>query len=115
MSRHRYPAPVRSAAPILRTFHHAQFDARALADAKAGRTVSVCLPARNEETTVGPIVAGIRRDLLDDVGLVDEILVVDDHSTDRTADVAEAAGATVVAVDEEIGRASCRERVSLTV
>jgi glucosyl-3-phosphoglycerate synthase len=34
------------------------------------------------------------------VGLVDEVLVVDDHSTDRTADVAAAAGAKVVAAEE---------------
>jgi glucosyl-3-phosphoglycerate synthase len=91
---------VRSAAAILRTFHHAQFDARALAEAKAGRTVSVCLPARNEEATVGQIVSRIRRELLDDVGLVDEILVVDDHSDDATADVATEAGARVVVAAE---------------
>jgi glucosyl-3-phosphoglycerate synthase len=87
---------VRSAAPILRTFHHAQFDARALADAKAGQTISVCLPARDEEATVGQIVSSIRRDLVDDVELVDEILVVDDHSTDATATMAADAGARVV-------------------
>jgi glucosyl-3-phosphoglycerate synthase len=91
-----YPALVRSAAPILRTFHHAQFDARALADTKAGRTVSVCLPARNEGATVGRIVSSIRRELVDGAGLVDEILVVDDHSHDATATVAAAAGARVV-------------------
>ena len=88
---------MRSAAAILRTFHHAQFDARALADAKAGRTVSVCLPARDEEATVGHIVASIRRDLVETVGLVDEILVVDDHSDDATATVAADAGARVIA------------------
>jgi glucosyl-3-phosphoglycerate synthase len=91
---------VRSAAAILRTFHHAQFDARALADAKAGRTVSVCLPARNEEATVGHIVTGIRQELLEGVGLVDEILVVDDHSNDATAVVAGDAGARVVSAAE---------------
>jgi glucosyl-3-phosphoglycerate synthase len=88
---------VRSAAAILRTFHHAQFDARALAGAKGGRTVSVCLPARNEEATVGHIVSGIRRVLAEGAGLVDEILVVDDHSSDATAAIATAAGARVVA------------------
>ena len=88
---------MRSAPAILRTFHHAQFDARALTHAKAGRTVSVCLPARNEEPTVGRIVASIVSDLVEGAGLVDEIVVVDDHSTDATARVAEAAGARVVA------------------
>jgi glucosyl-3-phosphoglycerate synthase len=88
---------VRPAAAILRTFHHAQFDARALADAKGDRTVSVCLPARNEEATVGAIVSAIATELAGRTHLVDEILVVDDHSTDRTASVAADAGARVVA------------------
>jgi glucosyl-3-phosphoglycerate synthase len=42
----------------------------------------------------------LRRSLLERTGLVDEILVVDDHSTDDTAAVARAAGARVVAVDD---------------
>jgi glucosyl-3-phosphoglycerate synthase len=88
---------VRSAAAILRTFHHAQYDARALCDAKAGRTVSVCLPARNEEATVGTIVGRIREALVDGAALVDEILVVDDHSDDHTPVVAASAGARVIA------------------
>jgi glucosyl-3-phosphoglycerate synthase len=81
---------------MLRTFHHAEFDAAALAAAKGDHTISVCLPARNEESTVGPIVERLRRDLVDAVPLVDEILVIDDHSTDRTATRAGAAGAEVV-------------------
>ena len=87
---------MRPAAAILRTFHHAQFDARALVDAKAGRTVSVCLPARNEAATVGAIVGAIRDALVDRVPLVDEILVIDDHSDDATAAAAAAAGARVI-------------------
>ena len=80
----------------MRTYHHGKFDARALAEAKDGRTVSVCLPARNEEPTVGPIVASIAANLVDRVGLVDEIVVVDDHSTDATGRVARDAGARVI-------------------
>jgi len=45
-------------------------------------------------------VATVRRALVDDVALVDELLVVDDHSSDRTARVAKDAGATVLAADE---------------
>jgi glucosyl-3-phosphoglycerate synthase len=66
-----------------------------LVAAKRGTTVSVVIPARNEEATVGAIVTAIR-DELQGV-LVDEILVVDSHSTDATAEVAAAAGADVVA------------------
>ncbi|HEX2316141.1 MAG TPA: glucosyl-3-phosphoglycerate synthase [Thermomonospora sp.] len=64
----------------------------------AGR-ISVVLPARNEEETVGTIVAAIRRDLVERAPLVDEIVVVDSRSTDRTAEVAAAAGADVVHQD----------------
>ncbi|HEX9969813.1 MAG TPA: glucosyl-3-phosphoglycerate synthase, partial [Acidimicrobiales bacterium] len=76
----------------MRRFTHAEFDLGALVTAKRGRTVSVCLPARNEEPTVGAIVACIRTL----TGLVDEVLVVDDCSTDDTAVVARAAGARVI-------------------
>jgi glucosyl-3-phosphoglycerate synthase len=81
---------------MIRTFHHAEFDPPRLADAKRGQRVSVCLPARNEQETVGPIVELIRTRLVESTGLVDEIIVVDDHSTDRTADIASGAGAKVI-------------------
>src|SRR5207248_2271411 len=45
-------------------------------------------------------VATIRRALVEGAGLVDEILVVDDHSEDRTADAAAGAGARVIRAAE---------------
>ena len=65
-----------------------------------GLTVSVCLPARDEESTVGQIVATVRRTLVEAVPLVDEVVVMDDGSLDSTAEVAAWEGARVVAVDD---------------
>lgn len=70
-----------------------------LVAAKGGTRVSVVIPARDEETTVGLIVNAIRRRLVEAAGLVDELVVVDSRSRDATAEVAAAAGATVVAQD----------------
>ncbi|MEU9475643.1 glucosyl-3-phosphoglycerate synthase [Streptomyces sp. NPDC048191] len=71
---------------------------------RTGRTISVVLPALNEEETVGDIVAAIRHDLVEQAPLVDEIVVVDSGSTDRTSEVAAAAGARVVHRDEILPR-----------
>lgn len=66
-----------------------------LADTKAGETIAVCIPARNEAATVAGVVAPVAK--LHELGFVDELVVVDDASTDGTAAIAAAAGATVVA------------------
>ncbi|AJE41262.1 glucosyl-3-phosphoglycerate synthase [Streptomyces nodosus] len=70
----------------------------------SGSSVSVVLPALDEERTVGEIVSVIRRDLMRRVPLVDEIVVVDSGSTDRTSEVAAAAGARVVHRDTILPR-----------
>jgi len=81
----------------LRVFHVSQFVPEALLEAKRGRAVSLCLPARDEAATIGTIVDRVRRELVEQVPLVDEVLVVDDGSVDATARVAADAGARVVA------------------
>ncbi|MEU2826232.1 MULTISPECIES: glucosyl-3-phosphoglycerate synthase [unclassified Streptomyces] len=67
-------------------------------------SVSVVLPALNEEATVGAIVATIRRELMEKVRLVDELVVIDSGSTDATAAVAREAGARVVHRDAILPR-----------
>ncbi|MEV7414584.1 glucosyl-3-phosphoglycerate synthase [Streptomyces sp. NPDC089919] len=70
----------------------------------SGSTVSVVLPALDEEATVGAIVEVIRRELVEGVPLVDELVVIDSGSTDRTAEVAAKAGARVVHRDAILPR-----------
>jgi glucosyl-3-phosphoglycerate synthase len=78
------------------TYNHDAFPAERLA---AGRdcSVSVCLPARNEARTIGPILEQLMP--LRAAGVVDQIVVLD-HSTDATAQIARALGAEVHAQDE---------------
>ncbi|MFF3753971.1 glucosyl-3-phosphoglycerate synthase [Streptomyces sp. NPDC002018] len=75
-----------------------------VAKAARGTTVSVVLPALDEEATVGAIVSVIRRELMERAPLVDELVVIDSGSTDRTAEVAAAAGARVVHRDAILPR-----------
>jgi glucosyl-3-phosphoglycerate synthase len=61
---------------------------------EAGLAVTVGIPARDEAATIGAVVEMMAT--LVDEGLVDEVLVCDDGSTDGTAAIARAAGARVV-------------------
>jgi glucosyl-3-phosphoglycerate synthase len=60
--------------------------------------ISVVIPARDEQATVGAVVSTIRRELIERVPLVDEIVVMDSLSRDDTAAVAAEAGARVWSV-----------------
>lgn len=76
-----------------RTWQSPAWTVEELLRAKGSRTVSVVLPALDEEATVG----GVVRSVLPLVGsLVDECVVMDSGSVDRTVEVAASAGARVV-------------------
>jgi glycosyltransferase involved in cell wall biosynthesis len=60
--------------------------------------LSVIIPAKNEAASIGAVVARLRERLPDA-----EVLVVDDGSTDDTARLARAAGATVVGHPQSLG------------
>lgn len=79
-----------------RTWQQPEWSVEDLVAAKAGRRVSVVLPALDEESTVGPIVAAVVPLTVGPDPLVDELVVVDSGSTDRTVERAAAAGARVV-------------------
>jgi glycosyltransferase involved in cell wall biosynthesis len=55
------------------------------------RTVSLVIPAYNEESTIADVIEGFGQS-----PFLDEILVVDNNCTDRTAEIARSVGARVV-------------------
>lgn len=61
--------------------------------------VAAIIPAYNEEETVGKVIDTVRR-----VPEVDEIIVISDGSTDATAEVARRHGATVIALEHNLGK-----------
>ncbi|MCA9902424.1 MAG: glucosyl-3-phosphoglycerate synthase [Anaerolineae bacterium] len=75
------------------TFHSEEFDdlrhLLALKE-KHGLTISVGLPALNEEATVARVIGTIKTALMDDLPLVDEIVLIDSNSTDNTRKIASA-------------------------
>lgn len=80
------------------TYEASEFeDLQALLAFKRARnlTVSLALPALNEEKTVGSVIQTLKSALMDQVPLLDEIVLVDSDSTDKTRDIAAAHGVPV--------------------
>ena len=67
---------------------------------RTGDSVSIVIPARDEAATIADVVRRIIQDLVVGVGIVDELVVIDSLSTDRTAEVARLAGADVHSVTQ---------------
>jgi glucosyl-3-phosphoglycerate synthase len=86
----------------------AALDPVELAASKGSATVAVCLPAHDEAATIGSIIDAVRAELVVGAPLVDQIVVLDDASTDATARVARDAGATVLASAEILASAGTR-------
>lgn len=78
------------------THAHGEFPPERLAGERETR-VSVCLPARNEARTIGPILSELMP--LRERGVVDQIVVVD-RSSDQTAEIARSLGAEVHSQDD---------------
>jgi nucleotide-binding universal stress UspA family protein len=85
------------------TFSSAEFaDLRRLVDAKQRQNlrVSVGLPTLNEEATIRKVIRAIRSRLVERFPLVDELVVIDSRSSDRTREIAEEEGVPVFIHDE---------------
>jgi glucosyl-3-phosphoglycerate synthase len=81
------------------TFHASEFkDIKRLVELKEkqGVSVSVGLPALNEEKTIGLVIKRVKAALMDRWPLIDQLLVIDSDSTDRTREIAEELGVRVV-------------------
>jgi glucosyl-3-phosphoglycerate synthase len=80
------------------TFHAGEFAdlAHLLAlKQQQGVTISLALPALNEEATVGRVIETVKRALLDEAPLLDEIVLIDSDSSDRTREIAAGLGVPV--------------------
>ncbi|MEY3093088.1 MAG: hypothetical protein RIU67_1871, partial [Actinomycetota bacterium] len=75
----------------IKTFDPSGWNLAAAVAAKGDAKVSVCLPCRNEAPTIGDLVRMIDHSLVG--SLVDELIVLDDGSTDGTGEIAAEAGA----------------------
>jgi len=81
------------------SFHAHEFsDIRKLVALKErqGLTISLGLPALNEEKTIGTVIRRVKAALMDRVPLIDQIVVIDSMSEDRTVQIATDLGVPVV-------------------
>ena len=69
------------------------------------KTVSVVIPAKNEEDTLGRVLDDINQTILKMPNYEVEVICVDDHSTDATANIARSCGASVVENTGKPGKA----------
>ena len=100
---------ISSTAPRLRVVDRSAAVLRVFGTNRSRATsVAVCIPARNEAATIGAIVSSVAR--LRDYGAVEDLVVVDDGSTDATATTARAAGARVVSTDGGPGKGQALQR-----
>src|SRR5207253_9311496 len=85
------------------TFSSSEFaDLRRLVEAKERQNIriSVGLPTLNEEATIRQVIRAIRSRLVERFPLVDELVVVDSRSDDRTREIAREEGIPVFIHDE---------------
>lgn len=80
------------------TFHADEFsNLREMVELKKQQevTISLALPALNEEETVGKVIRTMKKELMQRFPLLDEIVLIDSNSTDRTREIAKKEGVPV--------------------
>lgn len=80
------------------TFHANEFkqlDELVALKHQQGVTISLALPALNEEETVGKVIRMMKKELMEKIPLLDEIVLIDSASTDRTREIAAKEGIPV--------------------
>lgn len=85
------------------TFHHSSFsDLNELVRLKKRQSARITLitPVLNEEATIGRIVSVLRSELMVKSALLDELIVIDSGSGDRTCEIAESQGAKVYLAEQ---------------
>jgi glucosyl-3-phosphoglycerate synthase len=85
------------------TFHYSQFkDLKRLVAEKKKKNlkISLCIPTLNEEKTIAKEIIIMKSELINRYPLLDEIIVVDSGSTDRTREIAREFGAEVYEANE---------------
>ncbi len=92
------------------TFHHSQFkDLKELTKQKEKKDlkISLCFPTLNEEKTIAKEILVMKSELMTRYPLLDEIVVIDSGSEDRTREIAEGYGVAVYLADDilpELGK-----------
>ncbi|MGC9010609.1 MAG: glycosyltransferase family 2 protein [Candidatus Micrarchaeia archaeon] len=71
------------------------------------KLISIVIPTLNEEGNIGTVIKEVKKEL-EDYGYKYEIIVVDGHSTDKTAEIAKSLGAKVLY--DSIGKGSALRR-----
>ncbi len=85
------------------TFHYSEFnDLNRLVEEKRRKNlkISLCLPTLNEEKTIAKEILIVKSELMTRYPLLDEIVVIDSESTDKTREIARSFGADVYKATE---------------